>query len=71
MEIACAITWQSSFKTIDLRESRPAALDTFRFERSLAIPEVEITMSGIEGYLQFTLSGSRFNRDAVPLKSLL
>ena len=54
-----------------LRESGPAALDTFRFERSLAIPKVEISMSGIEGYLQFTLSGNRFNRDAVPLRSLL
>ena len=71
MEIAGAITWQSSFKTIGLRESGPAALDIFRFERSLAMPGVEISMSGIKGYLQFTLSGSRFNRDAVPLRSLL
>ena len=71
MEIAGAITWPSSFKTIGLRESGPAALDTFRFERSLAMPEAEISMSGIEGYLQFTFSGSRFDRDAVPLRSLL
>ena len=34
------------------------------------MPEVEISMSGIEEYLQFTLSGNRFNRDAVPLRSL-
>ena len=60
MEIAGSITWQSSFNTIGLRESVPAALDKFRFERSLAMPGVEISMSGIEGYLQLTLSGSRF-----------
>ena len=71
MEIAGAMTWPSSFKTTGLRESGPAALDTFRFERSLAMPEVEISMSGIEGYLQFSLSGYRFNKDAVPLRSLL
>ena len=40
-------------------------------KRSLAEPEVEIINSGTEGYLQYTLSGSRFNRDAVPLRSLL
>ena len=42
MNIACAITWLCSFKTIGLRESRLAALGTLRFERSLATPEVEI-----------------------------
>ena len=35
------------------------------------MPEVEISMSGIDGYLQFTLSRSRFIRDVVPLRSLL
>ena len=39
MEIAGAMTWRSSFKTTGLRESGPAALDTFRFERSLAMPK--------------------------------
>ena len=71
MEITGAITWLSSFRTIGLAESEPAALDTFRFERSLATPEVEISMSGMERYLQFILLGSRFIRDAVPLRSLL
>ena len=28
-------------------------------------------MSGVEGYLQFTFSGSIFIRDAVPLRRLL
>ena len=32
IEIAGAITWPSSFKTIGQRESGPAALYTFRFE---------------------------------------
>ena len=31
------------------------------------MPEVEISMSGIEGYLQFTLSSSWFIRDVVAL----
>ena len=44
-------------------ESGPDALDMFRFERSLATPEVEISMSGI--------GGSRIFRDAVSLGSLL
>ena len=49
----------------------PAALDTFKFERSLATPAVEISISGMEGYLQVILSGGRLIRDAVPLRSLL
>ena len=49
MEMTGAITWLSSFRTKGLAESWPGALDTFRFERSLAMPEVEISMSGIGG----------------------
>ena len=71
MEFAGATAWPSPLKTIGLMESEPAALGTFRFEKSLAGPEVEISMSGIGTYLQFTLSSSRFNRDGVPLQSLL
>ena len=30
-----------------------------------SLPEVEISMSGIEGYLQFTLSGRRVYYDII------
>lgn len=58
------------FRTIGLIESGTAALDAFRFERSLATPAGEISMSDKRGYLQLMLSGRRFTWEEEPLRSL-
>ena len=69
--ITGAIAWLISFMTIGLTECGPAALGTFRFERSLATSEVEISMPGMDWVLAIYFSCSRCIRDPVPLRMLL